>query len=72
MYQIGCEPLGQEIMLNKVKIMPLYIKEVPSPAVNILKQHLPLGGDVVVARVVNCSQRESPVLLLGTVSIIEL
>ncbi len=38
-------------MLNKVKIMPLYIKEVPSPAANILKQHLlSLGGDVVVAR----------------------
>ena len=66
--QIGCEPLGQEIMLNKVKIMPLYIKEVPSPAANILKQHLlSLGGDVVVARgVVNCSQKESSILLLGT------
>ena len=66
--EIGCDTAGEKIMLPKSKIVPLFLKEVKSPAANILKQQmLSLGGEAVVGRgVVNCSQEYSDVLLLGT------
>lgn len=68
MQQIGCQTQGQALMLPKSEIIPLWLKEVKSPAANILKQQmLSLGGEAVVARgVVDCSQKSSDVLLLGT------
>jgi dihydropteroate synthase len=66
--EIGCDQQGRKIMSRKSKIIPLFLKEVKSPAANILKQQmLSLGGEAVVGRgVVNCSQEYSDVLLLGT------
>ncbi|MFY9174487.1 MAG: dihydropteroate synthase [Peptococcia bacterium] len=70
MYEkIGCDPGGSRIMLSKAKIYPLLIKDLKSPAANILKQHmLSLGGEAVVPRwVINNSQTTADVLLLGTI-----
>ncbi|MFZ5752795.1 MAG: dihydropteroate synthase [Bacillota bacterium] len=67
-YEIGCDPVGVQLMLNKAQIYPLIVKDVKSPGANALKQHmLSLGGDAVVGRgVINNSQPTSDVLLLGT------
>jgi dihydropteroate synthase len=66
--EIGCDQSGRKIMSQKSNIIPLFLKEVKSPAANILKQQmLSLGGEAVVGRgVINCSQECSDVLLLGT------
>jgi len=66
--KIGCDPAGIQIMLNKAHIYPLLVKDVKSPAANILKQQmLSLGGEAVVPRwVVNNQQPAGDVLLLGT------
>lgn len=60
--------MGIQLMKDKVKIFPLLIKDIKSPAANALKQHLlSAGGDAVVARwVIDNSQNKSDVLLLGT------
>ena len=72
--EIGCDPQSYQIMLKKSKIIPLFLKEVKSPAANILKQQmLSLGGEAVVGRgVINHSQEYSDVLLLGTIKEYEL
>lgn len=66
--EIGCDPMGIELMKDKIKVVPLLIKDIKSPAANVLKQHLlSSGGDAVVARwVVNNSREQSDVILLGT------
>ena len=66
--KIGCDSLGSKIMSKKSRVLPLLLKEVKSPAANILKQQmLSLGGEAVVARgVIDCSLEDSDVLLLGT------
>lgn len=65
---IGCDPAGSGIMLDKGQIYPLLVKDVKSPAANILKQHmLSLGGEAAVPRwVVNNERPTGDVLLLGT------
>lgn len=67
--EIGCDPMGVQLMINKAHIYPLLLKEVKSPAANALKQHmLSLGGDAVVGKwVINVSREQSDVLLLGTI-----
>lgn len=66
---IGPDKAGLAIMLEKSRIYPLYVMNVRTPAANILKQQmLSLGGEAVVGRgVVNNTQGETDVLLLGTV-----
>ncbi|MCR4440693.1 MAG: dihydropteroate synthase [Peptococcaceae bacterium] len=66
---VGPDRFGLEWMLDKAHIHPLYLKEVKSPAANVLKQQmLSLGGDAVVGKwVIDMSRDESDVLLLGTV-----
>lgn len=66
---IGPDRMGLEIMLKKERIYPLYLKDVKTPAANILKQSmLSLGGEAVVSRgSVNLSIEKTDVLLLGTV-----
>lgn len=66
--EIGSDPAGSRIMLGKAEIYPLLIKNVKSPAANILKQHmLSLGGEAVVPRwVINNAKPIGDVLLLGT------
>ena len=73
-WEIGCDPQSCQIMSKKSKIIPLFLKEVKSPAANILKQQmLSLGGEAVVGRgVINYSQEYSDVLLLGTIKEYEL
>jgi len=67
--KIGCDPIGVSIMLNKARIYPLLVKDVKSPAANVLKQQmLSCGGEAVVPRwVVANEQPFADVLLLGTV-----
>jgi dihydropteroate synthase len=59
---------GLEIMLEKERIYPLYVREVKTPAAHILKENmLSLGGEAVTARgVLNHALEVSDVLLLGT------
>lgn len=66
--EIGSDPIGIEWMKDKTQIYPLLLKEVKSPAANILKQQmLSLGGEAVVGRwVINLGRETSDVLLLGT------
>lgn len=68
MRQIGCDAVGITWMQDKARIYPLLLKDVKSPAANILKQHmLSLGGEAAVDRwVVNQARETSDVLLLGT------
>ena len=65
---VGPDPAGLELMLDKSLIHPLYLKDVKSPAANILKQQmLSLGGEAVVGRwAITSAREESDVLLLGT------
>jgi len=66
--KIGCDKVGTELMLRKSEIVPLLFKAVKSPGANVIKQQmLSLGGEAVVGRgVIDCSQEDSDVLLLGT------
>jgi len=66
--EIGPDAMGLEIMLEKERIYPLYLREVKSPAATILKQSmLSVGGEAVVGRwVVNLGAEVTNVLLLGT------
>lgn len=66
---IGCDPIGIQLMVKKAHIYPLLVKDVKSPAANALKQHmLSLGGDAVVGKwVINAGKELSDVLLLGTI-----
>jgi dihydropteroate synthase len=66
--RVGCDEPGSRIMAQKTFICPLYLRDVKSPAANILKQHmLSFGGDAAVARhVVNHGAPSSDVILLGT------
>lgn len=66
---IGPDIIGTNIMLEKERIHPVYVKEVKSPAANVLKQSmLSLGGEAVVSRgTVNLAAEKTDILLLGTV-----
>ena len=66
---VGPDSIGKKIMQDKIKIYPLYLAEVKSPAANILKQQmLSLGGDAAVGRgTVNSTTETTDVLLMGTI-----
>jgi dihydropteroate synthase len=66
--RVGCDEGGVRIMARKTAVRPLYLRDVKTPAANILKQHmLSLGGDAAVARhAVNHGAALSDVILLGT------
>ena len=72
--EIGCDPQSYQIMLKKSKIIPLFLKEVKSPAANILKQQmLSLGGEAVVGRgVINHSRNTVMFYFSGTIKEYEL
>jgi dihydropteroate synthase len=65
---IGADPVSFDIFFNKKEIVPIRVKNIKSPAANILKQELiGLGGDAVVhKKVITCAIDRSDVLLLGT------
>ncbi len=65
---IGADPVSLDIFFNKKEIVPIRVKNIKSPAANILKQELiGLGGDAVVhKKVITCAIEKSDVLLLGT------
>ncbi len=66
---IGADQGGIDVMLDKAGIYPFFLKEVKSPAANILKQQmLSLGGEAVIGRwALNNSKEFTDVLLLGTI-----
>jgi dihydropteroate synthase len=66
--RVGCDEGGLRIMAQKTNVRPLYLRDVQTPAANILKQHmLSFGGDAAVARhAVNHGAAMSDVILLGT------
>lgn len=66
--RIGVDRAGVKLMASKALFRVVKVSGLPSPAANILKQHmLSLGGEAAVNRgVVNCSVQESDVILMGT------
>ncbi len=65
---IGADPVSYDIFFGKKEILPLRIKDLRSPAANIVKQEMiGLGGDAVVhKKVITCAIERSDILLLGT------
>ncbi len=67
--EIGPDPAGIEMMKEKAGKYSVLVRDVRSPVANIMKQEmLASGGDAAVSKgAVVCSDKESPVLLMGSI-----
>ncbi len=68
MNRIGAHQEGIKIMKQKIRVNPILLKNVQSPAATIIKEELlSLGGDAVVhMETVDCHVKYSDVLILAT------
>ena len=66
--ELGVESGGISILANKMELLTFYIKALPTPALNILKQDaLSIGADLAVpSGVITCAKSHYDCILIGT------
>lgn len=66
--ELGVQSGGISIMSDKMKLYYFYIRDLPTPAINILKQDaLSIGADLAVpSGVITCSREYYDCILIGT------
>jgi dihydropteroate synthase len=71
---LGVEGGGVEIMSKKMELLTFYISNLPTPAVNILKQDaLSIGADLAVpSGVILCAESSYDCILMGTLKHIKI
>jgi dihydropteroate synthase len=72
--ELGVESGGISIMANKMEVLSFYLKDLRTPAANILKQDaLSIGADLAVpAGVITCAKSHYDCILMGTRKHIEI
>ncbi len=68
MIDIGVQPEGAKIMKNKMRVLPILLRNVQTPAATIIKEEmLALGGDAAThSGTVDCFVKTADILILGT------